>query len=133
MQADFQRVKELFLAALQQDGGAKRSEFLGTECRSDLDLGQRVDAVLARHEAAGSFLESPAAPFAPTIDALFPSQAGTFDAALAADLVGIPGGRARQGTEVGHAVAQQILTWRSTDGSGATVPYTPGTEPGDWR
>src|SRR5712692_2682006 len=68
MQADLQRVKELFLAALQQDGAAKRSEFLDRECRSDLDLRQRVDALLARHEAAGSFLESPAAPFAPTID-----------------------------------------------------------------
>src|SRR5262249_14226767 len=29
--------------------------------------------------------------------------------------------------------ARQILQWRSTDGSGATVPYTPGTDPGDWR
>ena len=40
---------------------------------------------------------------------------------------------ARQGTEVGHDVAQQILTWRSTDGSTAVVPYTPGTDPGDWQ
>src|SRR5207247_922781 len=62
-----------------------------------------------------------------------PSQANTFDAALAADLVGIPPGLARQGTEVGHEVAQQILTWRSTDGSTAVVPYTPGTNPGDWQ
>jgi len=68
MQADFQRVKELFLAALQQDGAAKRSEFLDRECRSDLDLRQRVDALLVQHEAAGSFLESPAVPFAATID-----------------------------------------------------------------
>src|SRR5205807_5754319 len=60
-------------------------------------------------------------------------QASTFDAALTADLVGIPGGRAHQGTDVGHAVAQQILTWRSTDGSSAVVPYTPGTNPGDWQ
>src|SRR5205085_9969797 len=68
-----------------------------------------------------------------TLAALFPSQASTFDAALAADLVGIPPGRARQGTAVGHEVAQQILTWRSTDGSSAVVPYTPGTNPGDWQ
>src|SRR6266481_604361 len=68
MQADLQRVKELFLAALQQDGAAKRSEFLDRECRSDLDLRQRVDALLVQHEAAGSFLESPAVPFAATID-----------------------------------------------------------------
>ena len=62
-----------------------------------------------------------------------PAQAGTFDAALAADLVGIPPGRARQGIAVGHEVARQILAWRSTDGSGAAVPYTPGTDPGDWQ
>src|SRR5438874_1504370 len=68
-----------------------------------------------------------------TLSALFPAQAGAFDAALAADLAGIPAGRARQGAAVGHDVAQQILDWRSTDGSGATVPYTPGTAPGDWQ
>jgi membrane-associated phospholipid phosphatase len=34
---------------------------------------------------------------------------------------------------VGSAVAQQILAWRSTDGSAAVVPYTPGTNPGDWQ
>src|SRR5262249_13168999 len=38
-----------------------------------------------------------------------------------------------QGADVGHEVAQQILDWRSTDGSTAVVPYTPGTDPGDWQ
>jgi membrane-associated phospholipid phosphatase len=68
-----------------------------------------------------------------TLTALFPSQTGTFDAALSDDLADIPPGRARQGTDVGREVAQQILDWRSTDGSDATVPYTPGTDPGDWQ
>jgi hypothetical protein len=82
----------------------------------------------------GASLEAAAAQAAhDTLSALFSSQASIFDAALKADLVGIPPGRARQGTEVGHDVAQQILTWRSTDGSGATVPYTPGSDPGDWQ
>jgi hypothetical protein len=67
------------------------------------------------------------------LSALFPAQAGTFDAVLAADLVGIPPGRARLGVEVGHEAAQQILDWRSTDGSDAKVSYTPGTDPGDWQ
>src|SRR5207237_376232 len=40
---------------------------------------------------------------------------------------------ARQGSDVGRDVARQIRDWRSTDGSGATVTYTPGTDPGDWR
>jgi membrane-associated phospholipid phosphatase len=86
------------------------------------------------HASHGASLEAAAAQAAhDTLAALFPSQASTFDAALAADLVGIPPGRARQGTEVGREVARQILQLRSTDGSGATVTYTPGTDPGDWR
>jgi membrane-associated phospholipid phosphatase len=68
-----------------------------------------------------------------TLAALFPAQQATFDAALAADLAGIPPGRARQGTAVGQVVAQEILAWRSTDGSDAKVPYTPGTGPGVWQ
>ena len=86
------------------------------------------------HASRGASREAAAAEAGhDTLAALFPSQASTFDAALATDLVGIPPGRARQGTEVGHAVAQQILTWRSTDGSDKVVPYTPGTNPGDWQ
>jgi hypothetical protein len=86
------------------------------------------------HASRGASLEAAAAQAAhDTLAALFPSQANTFDAALAADLEGISPGLARQGAEVGHAVAQQILTWRSTDGSDAVVPYTPGTDPGDWQ
>jgi membrane-associated phospholipid phosphatase len=86
------------------------------------------------HASRGASLEAAAAQAAhDTLAALFPSQASTFDSALAADLAGIPPGRAGQGVEVGHDVAQQILTWRSTDGSGAVVPYKPGTDPGDWQ
>jgi hypothetical protein len=86
------------------------------------------------HASRGASLEAAAAQAAhDTLTALFPSQAGTFDSALAADLVGIPPGRARQGVEVGKEVAQQILDWRSTDGFTVTVLYTPGTDPGDWQ
>src|SRR5205823_9395716 len=38
-----------------------------------------------------------------------------------------------QGVEIGQAVAQQILTWRSTDGSSHPVTYVPGSAPGQWR
>jgi membrane-associated phospholipid phosphatase len=86
------------------------------------------------HASRGASMEAAAAQAAhDALSALFPSQAATFDAALAADLAGIPPGRARQGIEVGQEVAQQILDWRSTDGSTAVVPYTPGTDPGDWQ
>jgi hypothetical protein len=86
------------------------------------------------HASHGASLEAAAAQAAhDTLTALLPSQASTFDSTLAADLVGIPPGRARQGTDVGSEVARQILDWRSTDGSTATVSYTPGTDPGDWQ
>jgi membrane-associated phospholipid phosphatase len=68
-----------------------------------------------------------------TLVFLFPAQADTFDSALAADLTDIPRGQSRQGVAVGQEAARQILAWRSTDGSTATVPYTPGTDPGDWQ
>jgi membrane-associated phospholipid phosphatase len=86
------------------------------------------------HASRGASIEAAAAQAAhDTLATLFPTQAGTFDSALAADLADIPPGRARQGTDVGSEVARQILDWRSTDGSGATVTYTPGTDPGDWQ
>jgi membrane-associated phospholipid phosphatase len=84
----------------------------------------------------GASLEAAAAQAAhDTMVALFPAPAhqATFDATLAADLAGIPPGQARLGTAVGQAVAQQILAWRSTDGSTAQVTYVPGTAPGDWQ
>jgi membrane-associated phospholipid phosphatase len=85
------------------------------------------------HASRGASLEAAAAQAAhDTLAALFPSQAGTFDSALTADLAGIPPGRARQGIDVGHEVAQQIFAWRSTDGSDKKVTYTTGTDPGDW-
>jgi hypothetical protein len=82
----------------------------------------------------GASLQAAAAQAAhDTLVALSPEHRATFDATLAADLAGIPPGRAKQGIAVGKAVAQQILAWRSTDGSDRKVPYMPGNEPGDWR
>jgi serine/threonine protein kinase/tetratricopeptide (TPR) repeat protein len=70
MSADFQRVKDIFLAALDREAGPSRSAYLSEACGQDSELRQRVEALLVRHEAAGSFLESPARavdPY-PTID-----------------------------------------------------------------
>src|SRR5438874_5050011 len=86
------------------------------------------------HASRGASLEAAAAQAAhDTMTALFPAHRQTFDAALAADLAGIPPGRARQGVEIGQAVAQQILAWRSTDGSSHPVTYVPGSGPGVWQ
>src|SRR5262245_45501275 len=82
----------------------------------------------------GASLEAAAAQAAhDTLVALFPAQQGTFDAALAADLAGVPPGRARLGVAMGQEVARQILAWRSTDGSNAQVTYVPGSGPGVWQ
>src|SRR5262245_33102926 len=67
------------------------------------------------------------------LTSLFPGQKTTFDATLAADLASIPPGQRRLGVTVGQAVAQQILAWRSTDGSDAKVSYMPGSGPGVWQ
>ena len=60
------------------------------------------------HASHGASIEAAAAQAAhDTLAALFPSQAGTFDATLAADLVGIPPGLARQGIGGGHSLRGQ--------------------------
>src|SRR5262249_26228999 len=72
------------------------------------------------HASRGASPEAAAAQAAhDALAALFPSQAATFDAALAADLAGIPPRRARQGAAVGAEAARQILDWRGTDGARA--------------
>jgi hypothetical protein len=73
-----------------------------------------------------------------TLVALYPYLKAMFDQALAADLKGIPPGLARQGVDVGQAVASEILAARANDKSqidaaGQPVNYTYGQEPGQWR
>ncbi|HWX09761.1 MAG TPA: vanadium-dependent haloperoxidase [Gaiellaceae bacterium] len=66
---------------------------------------------------------------------LYPSQTAMLDTDLATSLASVPDGQAKsQGVSVGAAAAAQILSRRSNDGSGATpIPYTPGTNPGDYQ
>ena len=53
---------------------------------------------------------------------------------MAQSLAAIPAGPARNaGVSVGRKVADGILNWRANDGSAASVPYVPGTAPGQWR
>src|SRR5262245_61928395 len=86
------------------------------------------------HASRGAALEAAAAQAAhDTLVALSPSHKEALDATLAADLAGIPPGRAKLGVAAGQAVAQQILAWRSTDGSADTVDYTLVDEPGHWQ
>lgn len=65
---------------------------------------------------------------------LEPNSAPVLDATLAQSMAAVPADRARRaGVAVGRKVAEGILDWRANDGSSASVPYRPGTAPGQWR
>ena len=71
-----------------------------------------------------------------TLVTLRPGSAPALDAAQAQSLSAIPDGPAKDaGIAVGEAAAAAMLLLRANDGSdlAASVPYTPGTEPGDWQ
>ncbi|HEY1686680.1 MAG TPA: hypothetical protein VGG19_18100, partial [Tepidisphaeraceae bacterium] len=54
-------VEEIFSQALQIKNTADRAEYLDKACAGDSRLRERVESLLAAHEDAASFLESPAA------------------------------------------------------------------------
>jgi hypothetical protein len=69
-----------------------------------------------------------------TLVALFPSLATTFDADLATWLAKVPAGQAlTDGVALGQQAAAAILALRANDGSNAVVPYTPGSNPGQYQ
>ena len=74
-----------------------------------------------------------------TLAALYPSQAPTFDADLAAELAPIRDGRAKDdGIDVGHQAAAAILALRAHDGSETPEPrvgvdFITSDEVGKWR
>jgi hypothetical protein len=72
--------------------------------------------------------------------ALIPAQRPLFDAQLAATLAQIsddpshPGKSVQRGLAWGATVANDILSWRATDGfTSVPPPYVAGTAPGDWQ
>jgi hypothetical protein len=69
-----------------------------------------------------------------TLATLRPASAAALDAARAASLAAIPDGPAKDaGIDAGEEAAVLMLLLRSDDGWDDVVPYTPGTEPGDWQ
>jgi hypothetical protein len=71
-----------------------------------------------------------------TLVSLRPASTKTLDALRAESLAAIPDGPEKEaGIAAGEDAAADILMLRANDGSteAATVPYTPGTDPGDWR
>ena|GEM_PF-251958 len=65
---------------------------------------------------------------------LFPSQQANFDTALSSRLAALPAGPSRDaGIALGSTAAAGILNLRAGDNSALLTPYTPGTNPGEWR
>lgn len=58
-QERWQRLDELFHAAIEQDPEA-REDFVAEACRDDAELRHELESMLAHHDAAGDFIESPA-------------------------------------------------------------------------
>jgi len=55
----WQRIKPLLQSALERDPG-ERSAFLAAECGGDKALRKDIESLIASHEQAGAFIESPA-------------------------------------------------------------------------
>ena len=76
--------------------------------------------------SAGASAEAAAAQAAhDVLSALLPAQQAAYDAALAAQLNGIPRGRARQGIAIGKQAAAAVLEWRTNDGWPAVISQDP--------
>src|SRR5262249_43063707 len=59
MPAEPARIKELFVAALDQPDAQARQALLDRECGEDADLRQGLDALLAAHDHPDSAVERP--------------------------------------------------------------------------
>ena len=66
--------QSIFLEALEKSSLKEVSEFLSESCDDDVELRERVEALLQRHSEANSFLQRPAEELAATC--LVPSQSG---------------------------------------------------------
>jgi RHS repeat-associated protein len=102
-----------------------------------------VNAIDGTHEVYYSAATAPAGASAEAAVAaaahkvlvsLYPNQATGLNAEYVSALATIADGVGKtQGITLGEQVAQDILDWRSADGSDASVNYTPGTAPGQWQ
>ncbi len=82
-----------------------------------------IEAEAAAVEAAYTVLTS-----------LFVSQTATFNTARETSLAAIADGQAKtDGLAFGKSIADKVIAARVDDGSAIRLPYTPGTNPGDWQ
>jgi eukaryotic-like serine/threonine-protein kinase len=59
MNAEFQLVKEIFLAAIEKQEPAERENYLHEACGLNADLRRQVESLVGNHARVGSFLEVP--------------------------------------------------------------------------
>jgi hypothetical protein len=85
--------------------------------------------------AAGTSREAAAAQAAHRVlSGLVPASQALYDAALTNSLSSVPDGPEKTaGIALGNTVGAAILALRANDGASAVVPYTPGSNPGDWQ
>lgn len=85
--------------------------------------------------AAGTSREAAAAQAAHRVlSGMVPANQAAFDAALASSLASVPDGPEKTaGITLGDTVGAAILALRANDGASAVAPYTPGSQPGQWR
>lgn len=131
---------ELMQATAPPSGGPLGGRFFALVHMAQFEalnsIERRYDAYLGRVPAPGGAAARAAAAQAArdVAVALVPAQQAAYDAALAAQLVGIPAGRAAQGVAVGRAAAQQVIAWAATDGFNvADAPYALPLQAGAWR
>ena len=68
------------------------------------------------------------------LSGMLPASQASYDAALAISLSNVPDGAGKtDGIALGNTVGAAILALRANDGAGVVVPYTPGSQPGQWR
>jgi hypothetical protein len=102
-----------------------------------------VNSVDGRHQPyhqkvstpAGTSADAAAAQAAyQVLASLYPAQTPAFDAALATTLGAVPAGPGKNaGIALGTTIGNGMVTLRQNDHAFDPMPYTPGTNPGDWR
>jgi hypothetical protein len=102
-----------------------------------------VNSIARTHEpyhvnmtaAAGTSREAAAAQAAHRVlSGMLPASQAKYDTALANSLSSVPDGPGKTaGIALGNTVGAAIVVLRTNDGATAMVPYTPGSQPGDWR
>jgi hypothetical protein len=68
------------------------------------------------------------------LSGMLPASQDSYNSALAISLSNVPDGAGKtDGIALGNTVGAAILALRANDGASVVVPYTPGSQPGQWR